>query len=274
MSFEIKYDRDGIAKRDTKAPEMIPTPVEEPVIEAAPVEVESPIVEEVESAEVDHVHEEEPVVQEKPASAQQNMKALREKAERAERERDEALKYIRELRTAPVAPKVAEPEEDYSFSIGADDLAEGKHLTKMQKHITKLEAELKRVQQQSSTMSVETRLRMEYPDIKKVLTADNIQRLFDEEPELAYTLGANQDKYTQEVTAYKLMKKLGIYKDTTYDAEKEMIKKNISKPKPVVSLAPQQGESPLTRANAFASGLTEELKKQLQREMHDIRRNH
>ncbi|MFI5332560.1 MAG: hypothetical protein ACHQVS_00495 [Candidatus Babeliales bacterium] len=281
--FDIKYDKNGMA---IKGPE--------PVIEEAPVEAAPPEVEEVEaeseSDDVDHVHEDEiieEVVPQKPqvklSSEQQNMRALREKAERAEREadrnakeRDEMMRLIQEMR-AKNEPKLQlkkeEPEEDYSFSIGDDDLAEGKHLAKMQKHIKKLESELKSVKQQSTSMSVETRLKLQYPDIEKVLSNENIQRLGQEEPELAYTIGSNTDLYTQQVTAYKLIKKLGIYKDQTFDAEKEIIKKNAAKPRPVVSLSPQQGDSPLSRANAFANGLTEDLKKQLNREMHEATKN-
>lgn len=36
-------------------------------------------------------------------------------------------------------------------------------------------------------------------------------------------------------------------------------------------LSPQQGDSPLSKANAFANGLTEDLKKQLQKEMFEAR---
>ena len=69
---------------------------------------------------------------------------LREKAERAERERDDALRILREVeysRRNQQAPLIA--EDDDSFTIGPDDLAEGKHLSKVQKKIQKLEQQLK-----------------------------------------------------------------------------------------------------------------------------------
>ncbi len=52
------------------------------------------------------------------------------------------------------------------------------------------------------------------------------------------------------------------------------IQKNASKPKPLASVNPQQGDSPLSRANAFANGLTEELKDQLRKEMSESRRGY
>ena len=42
----------------------------------------------------------------------------------------------------------------------------------------------------------------------------------------------------------------------------------------MVSINPTQGESALAKANAFANGLTPELKDQLYREMQAARRNY
>ena len=49
--------------------------------------------------------------------------------------------------------------------------------------------------------------------------------------------------------------------------DKEKVKTNIYKPHPAASLSPQPGDNPLTRANAFADGLTDQLKEQLRKEM-------
>ena len=38
-------------------------------------------------------------------------------------------------------------------------------------------------------------------------------------------------------------------------------------------MSPQQGDSPLSRANAFANGLTPELRVQLIKEMEEARKN-
>ena len=42
---------------------------------------------------------------------------------------------------------------------------------------------------------------------------------------------------------------------------------NAQKPRPLTSISPQQGDSPLSKANAFANGLTPELQAQLLKEM-------
>jgi hypothetical protein len=56
-------------------------------------------------------------------------------------------------------------------------------------------------------------------------------------------------------------------------ADKLRAQKNAAKPKPLASVNPQQGDSPLSKANAFANGLTDDLKKQLRKEMEDARRS-
>ena len=75
------------------------------------------------------------------------------------------------------------------------------------------------------------------------------------------------------VSAYKHIKKLGLYTEDTYQADRDLAQRNAAKPKPLVSVSPQQGDSPLSRANAFANGLTPELQKQLRQEMEDARKN-
>ena len=62
-------------------------------------------------------------------------------------------------------------------------------------------------------------------------------------------------------------------KPDNYKTDRELAQKNASKPKPLASVSPQQGDSPLSRANAFANGLTNELKAQLRKEMEEARKN-
>ena len=53
----------------------------------------------------------------------------------------------------------------------------------------------------------------------------------------------------------------------------EAINANINKPRPASSIGAQTGTQPLQRANAFANGLTDELKEQLLREMTTYKSN-
>lgn len=249
----------------TPAPIDMPGLMEEQVIQAAPEVIQEPDVE-VEQVEPEEVEVEQVQVSQKDNDRERNLRVLREKAERAdraERERDEALRYIESLRQA----KPVEVEEDI---FSEDDFDDAK-LAKVSTTVKKLRQEIKQLKQeqsQSSQASIEAKLRATYPDIEHVLTADNLRQLSSEFPELAESLDANPNSFTKASGAYKAIKKLGIYQDPNlYKADVQRVKTNAAKPRPLTSVSPQHGESPLTRANAFENGLTDELQKQLYREM-------
>lgn len=202
---------------------------------------------------------------------EKNLRLLREKATRIERERDEAIRRLQEIeaRSTQAAPQ---PEDD-DFHIGPDELAEGKHLTKVVKKIRKLEEELKGYRAQASVDTTEARLKSQYPDFDKIVTKEHIETLRDMYPEIAQTIHSSPDLYSRAASAYTIIKKMGIYQDTSaLDADRASAQRNSYKPKPTASIAPQQGDSPLSKANAFANGLTQELKDQLLKEMQAARR--
>lgn len=225
--------------------------------------------------------QEEPVVEQQEeikasAANQNNIRELRlraQRAEQAERERDEAIAYIRSLQqqTQPSAP-----EEDLSINIGADDYAEGKHLSKIDKKVSKevaaLRKELQQYQQQTAQMTTKARLQAQFNDFDKVVNADNIALLKQMEPEVAALLDQSTDLYNTGVTAYKMIKKLAYVEDGS-QVDRAIAQKNSVKPKPLASINPQTGDSPLSRANAFAHGLTDDLKKQLYQEMIEASKN-
>lgn len=213
-------------------------------------------------------------VQAKESPADRNFRALRQKAERIERERDEALRKLQEVEAAR-QPNPAATQEDVEINIGDDDLAEGKHLRKVSTKMKRLEEELKQYKQQASLSAIEIKLKSQYPDFDKVVSKDNIEALKDSYPELAATLSASSDVYATAVSAYTMIKKFGIaQEEAPYDAEKILAQRNAAKPRPLASVSPQQGDTPLSRANAFANGLTDELKAQLRKEMEDARKAH
>ncbi|HZW61479.1 MAG TPA: hypothetical protein VFF04_04610 [Candidatus Babeliales bacterium] len=200
-----------------------------------------------------------------------NFRQLREKAERAERERDEAIRILREIEVRS-AQEV--PEEDYSINLDPDALAEGKHLNKVDKKIKKLEEQLRQYQYQSATYAVEAKLKSDYPDFDKIVSPENVESLKNAYPEIADTIMASSsDLYKKGVSAYTMIKNLGIYKEDNYVQDRERAQRNAAKPKPLTSINAQQGDSPLSRANAFANGLTDELKTQLRKEMELARKN-
>lgn len=183
----------------------------------------------------------------------QNWRALREAKERAERERDEIIAQMQ---------KGSPQQQQEELSYNDDDLIEGKHLkqsmSKTDRRIQQLEGQL-----------IEAQIRAKFPDFDKVVTQETLGMLKDTDPELAESLAANRNLYSQAVAAYKSIKRYGLH-GNDYVREKETVNTNVSKPRTVTSLSPQQGDSPLTRANAFANGLTDDLKKQLYQEMKDL----
>lgn len=270
MSFEVKYDRDGmpLKKKDESMPEVeAPQFVQES--QESPQELPEPEVDTQEVPDVSNQREIEIAASQENTS---NIRALREKAERAERaerERDEALRILREIE----ARKQQDLPEDLELNLKPDDLAEGKHLSKVDKKIRNLEAELARYKQQSSQVTAEARLRSQYNDFDKVVSKENIDAFRMAYPEIASTINPSADLYSAGVAVYSMIKKFGIYREPNYNEEKAIAQKNFNKPRPVSSIAAQSGDSPLSRANAFASGLTEDLKAQLRREMEEARRS-
>jgi len=232
-------------------------------------------VEEV--AEVAEQPTEQPEVKAEESYQEKNFRSLREEKERIARERDEALSFIKTMaQQNQTQPKQQQPEEE-DITIGDDDLVEGKHLNRTLKKINRqLEEQRRLVEEQNKRAqetSIETRIKSQYPDFDAVVNQANIAAFRDAHPDLASTLNSSQDLYSKAISAYKLFKKFGIYKDTSYDSNKNVVQNNTSKPRPASSLSPQEGSSPLTRANEFANGLTDELKERLYKEMMECRKN-
>ena len=203
--------------------------------------------------------------------AQLSFKQLREKADRAEREaqrlgreRDEIARKYEEY-NSKANPL---PQEEEESSIRPDELVEGKHLSRYEKKIKKLEQQLQDHTRKTQAMTAESRIRSEFPDYDKVVTEETLYILRSQFPELASSIAANPDLYSQAKAAHQAIAKLGLAQTDT-SLEQTLIAKNTAKPRPLASIAPSQGDSPLTRANAFANGLTDELKAQLYKEAKD-----
>lgn len=203
------------------------------------------------------------------SSQQMNFRMIRERAERAERERDEAMKYAMSFNQPKPQTKQAEPEEDYS-DIGLDDdgLAEGKHLKKVLKEMRELKKEMQTYKMQSTNDAVELKLKSHYPDLDQVITSENLQAVRAMNPDLADMINQTPDLYKRAKLAYDMVKQLGIYKDRSYSQDKAIAQKNAAKPRPLASVSPQQGDTPLSKANAFANGeLSKDIKQQHYKEM-------
>ena len=202
-----------------------------------------------------------------------NIREMRLRKEQAEKERDEAYALLQKMKQeqAPKSSPAPIEEDDDDFGISDDDLVEGKHLSKVSKEIKKLKKELKSYQEATTSASIETRLKQKYNDFDSVVSKENVEALVRDYPELGNTLRSSTDLYSQAVSAYTIIKQMGIYKEDKYSDDRAKAEANAAKPRPLTSVSPQQGDSPLTRANAFANGLTEELKMQMRKEMEDAR---
>lgn len=245
--------------------------MEDQKIEMPPLPQEEPITDQVEQQQPDPVAAPE-VAQAKAqeeSSVAKNFRQLREKAERTERERLELMRrleaYEQQKRPQP------EIEEDLSISLGSDEIAEGKHLSKLVKTVKKLEAKVAQYEQKSSQQVAQALLKAQYPDFEQVVNSNAIEMLRNEFPETAASLASNPDELSRAVAAYKLIKRLGYSQEQSmnYDPNKERIDANLSKPRALASIAPQQADSPLSRVNAFEKGLTQDLQQQLWKEMQE-----
>jgi len=195
---------------------------------------------------------------------QKSFRMLREEKERVEKERDEMRRKLQEMESSRQQVQPQQEVED-DLGLNQDDYVEGKHLSKVSKKIKNLERQLEQYQQNSSLMTTETRLKSEYPDFDKVVSKDNLEVLRLTYPELAQTINSNPDLYVKAKSAYTLIKKFGIEQDTTpYDQENERASRNLAKPKPALNT--QQGDSPLSMANAFAGGATKEARMKIYRQ--------
>ncbi len=232
--------------------------------------VEEPAVitgEAVEATETDLANKEELAKQKSvEPESERNFRELREKVKRIERERDEATSILRQIEQSALQQQSAQqvPPKDDVSSYSDDDLLEGRHL---KQEVNSIRKKMEEYQRKVNEQTVEMQLKAQFPDFEKVMTYENVTEIRRVDPEMAQSLYANPDLKSQAIATYKQIKRLGIAKEDNYSPDRDRANRNSSKPRASVSLSPQEGDSPLSRANAFANGLTPELKEQLYKEM-------
>lgn len=201
-----------------------------------------------------------------------NFKALKAKLEAAERERDEAMRLAYQYdqyykSQQQPQQKYEEPEKD----ISDDELIEGKYLKKYKRDT---EEKIRQLEEKMQYQTTEARLKAKYNDFDSLVTPANLKRLAAEHPDIAKTLDSSNDLYSKAVTAYTLIKKLGIAdEEIEYGVSKAVVESNAKKPKTATSIAPSQNVTPLSRANAFNGPMTEALRDKLIAEMEEAIRN-
>jgi len=242
-------------------------------VEATPDVIVQPETQEQE-ATVDNVETVEQinptaVGQKKKVSPEESFKAIRERAAKAERERAELARRLEEIERQ----KSATPDEDLEFNLGADELAEGKHLSKVDKKIKKLKDELANLREAAHQTALEKELLKVHKDFDEVVSDENIKKLEELNPRKFRVIkNSNADLYDKGLEAYEAIMALGIHENDEFREERQVAEKNLAKPRPLISGASQRGDTPLSNANAFANGLTKDLQKKLWQEMQDLRR--
>lgn len=183
------------------------------------------------------------------------------------RKRNEELEYEREqLRQQLAQAQKQKAAEDLNLSLNDDDLAEGRHLSKVAQKVKQLEEQLQQTAAINQQLLIEQRIKSKHKDFDEIVTKENLEKLRDEDPEIFNMILSAQDPYAQGVTAYKMIKKLGIVPDTTEPLQR--IVQNVAKPKSANSVAGQQSSTALSKAAAFGD-LTPELAKMLVKEMNE-----
>lgn len=215
-----------------------------------------------------------PVESVKPKTEVQpeNFRILRDKLDNERKLRESMEQRLAEIESRNTPKQQAQPEEDLNFNIGDNDIAEGKHLTKVGRRMKQLEdkiaeVENKRMQleRQSQENSIVSSIKADFPDIDKVVNESTMEALRVKYPHLEKTIKSSPDLYSKAAAAYQAIKDLGLYVEDNYVAERERVQRNIAKPKPTAVVAGTG--TPLSQADMFANGLTPELKDQLHKEM-------
>lgn len=223
----------------------------EPVEESVEIAQTAPIQQEVQET----VQEQPEPVQEAPK--ERDWRAVRAQADEARRLKHEAEAIARERdfyrQQAERAQKVQQPiEEDYRTDTErqlAQEMAE------LKSQVAKQREEALKAQQQAVIARAEQRLYADYPDIKEVVSNENIDRLEIEYPHLYNSVIASNDVYNVGSAAYELIKAKGIYKPKANTlnqlAQSSNVARNQAKPRSVSTVAPQTGETPIQAANNF-----------------------
>ena len=202
-----------------------------------------------------------------------NWKALRTKAEEAERrsqeyekQLQEYQKLVKEIATGKAPQKQEEPEPEEDFDEN-DIPTYGQTRKAIQREAQRIAKEtIEKTLKEKEYSTAPKRLTSEFSDFDDIVTKKNVDYLIENEPEIADTLRATKDPYKQGKIAYKFIKSLGIVKEPNTKALKEDANANLKKP---VSTNAVSGRNSLNNANVFSKGLTADLKKQLWKEMNE-----
>jgi len=207
---------------------------------------------------------------------QESFQELRQRAEQAERERNEAIGFIRQLEQMAYQQQAQQSSnahdrqqiQEQPSAYSDDDIIEGRHLkaefSSLKRELEEQRRYVDEARKVAEVNSVENRLRTKYNDFDSVVTYENIQKLRELKPEIAASLHQTQDLFNKAAATYTILKDLGIARSSMVSDEQIKAQHNLNKPKPTSAIA---STSSLTHASAFSENLTEDRKRQIYEQM-------
>ena len=210
-----------------------------------------------------------------------NLRELRAQAQRTKqiereaKEREDALARERDFyrEQAMRTQKQQEADEDYRTET---EKQLSRQMEELKQQMARQAQETEKAKRQAAVTQAEHRLLQDYPDMREVVTNENIQRLETEYPALYNSVIASNDVYSVGAAAYELIVGKGIaQKKTPLSHLAQSSNPNRNKPRSVSTIAPQTGETPIQRAGNFMGNSisSEEERKALYAEMINASRN-
>lgn len=185
---------------------------------------------------------------------------------RRQRERIEELERTNSRLTEAVTRQTAQPRQEETqpdwAGVDDEDLLTKKQTMSVAEKVA-AEAVRKALKQREYEESPKL-IEDEMADYSQVVTPENVERLKQTNPRLAASLGDLKDPYAQGALAYSYIKSQGIYKENDGANNRQRALENSKKPLPVSAAKPSNA---LESANAYANGLTPEVKRKLYEEM-------
>lgn len=198
-----------------------------------------------------------------PSQKELNFRALRERAEKAERRLADM-----ERSQQPVVNN----NDDDDFGIDDDSLLEGKHLKKYAQSIKKDLKATKDQLNQLNNMNAETRLRAKHPDLDEYVTQENIDRLAQEKPSFYRSIMSNPDLHDKGDALCDAIKTF-IAKPKDYKDQDKKIADNKLKPRSSSVAGPAANETSLARFGEYDRRILSDADKQRIRDRLDVLRS-
>lgn len=195
----------------------------------------------------------------KPGSKEFNFRRLEEekknlelRLQRQEQQNQEMLNALKGLQQ----PK-QEPQEEVLPNLSADDIPEWKHVQKYVNIVAEQKA--KELLAKKEKESLPEKAKRQYPDFEQIVTAERVQTLEKENPDLAKAFSLANDPFTAVYSYFKT-----IYQPRKVDPiameEAEKILENEKKPNSINAIGKQ---GVLKNASAFQKKSKEQLYKEM-----------